>query len=82
MNYQSFTNLQIKKPFKNSFHSIKIELRDSTGEENPFCVRSNYTSCSLVPYFSLFSLFFEDMQDNVEEVLELLHKLLGELQYP
>ena len=28
------------------------------------------------------SLFFEDMQDNVEEVLELSHKLLGELQTP
>ena len=26
--------------------------------------------------------FFEDMQDNVEGVLELLHKLLGELQSP
>ena len=25
---------------------------------------------------------FEDMQDNMEEVLELLHKLLGELQQP
>ena len=30
----------------------------------------------------LISLFFEDMQNNVEEVLELLHKLLGELQSP
>ena len=27
------------------------------------------------------SLFFEDRLDNVEEVLELLHKLLGELQF-
>ena len=26
--------------------------------------------------------FFEDMQDNVEEVLELSRKLLGELQSP
>ena len=25
-------------------------------------------------------LIFEDMQDNMEEVLEFLHKLLGELQ--
>ena len=36
MNYQSFTNLQIKKFLKNFFHSIKIELRDTTGEKNPF----------------------------------------------
>ena len=30
----------------------------------------------------LISVFFEDMQDNVEEVLELLQKLLGGLQSP
>ena len=36
MNYQSFTNLQFKKLLKNSFHSIKIELRDTTGEKIPF----------------------------------------------
>ena len=28
------------------------------------------------------SLFFEDIQGNVEEILELSHKLLGELQSP
>ena len=36
MNYQTFTNLQLKISFKNSVHSIKIELRDSTGEESFF----------------------------------------------
>ena len=36
MNYQSFTNLQLKIFFKNSFHSIKIELRDTTNEKIPF----------------------------------------------
>ena len=36
MNYQSFTNLQFKKLLKNSFHSIKIELSDTTGEKIPF----------------------------------------------
>ena len=36
MNYQSFTNLQFKKLLKIFFHSIKIELRDSTGEKIPF----------------------------------------------
>ena len=36
MNYQSFTNLQFKKLLKNSFHGIKVELRDTTGEKIPF----------------------------------------------
>ena len=35
MNNQSFTNLKFKKLFENSFHNIKIELRDSTGEKIP-----------------------------------------------
>ena len=35
MNYQNFPNLQFKK-IKNSFHSIKLELRDSYGEKVPF----------------------------------------------
>ena len=37
MNYQSFTNLQFKKLLKNSFYSIKIELRDSTWEKIFLC---------------------------------------------
>ena len=38
MNDQSFTNLQFKKLFKkNSFHSIKIELRDTTEEKFVLC---------------------------------------------
>ena len=36
MNYQNFPNLQFKKILKNSFHSIKLELRDSYGEKEPF----------------------------------------------
>ena len=36
MNYQSFTNLQIKRLLKNSFHSIKLELKDTKGEKIPF----------------------------------------------
>ena len=35
MSYQSFTNLQFEKMFKNSFLSNKIELRDTTGEKIP-----------------------------------------------
>lgn len=36
MNYQTFDNLQFRKVMKNSFHSIKVELRHSTGERIPF----------------------------------------------
>ena len=36
MNYQNFPNLQFKKFLKNSFHIIKLELRDSYGEKVPF----------------------------------------------
>ena len=99
MNYQSFTKLKFKKLLKNSFQSIKIELRDSTGVQIPFVsvgiirvvllfrkISNNYFWFKLHTKWLLknqqIALFFEDMQDNVEEVLELLHKLLGELQYP
>ena len=51
MNYQSFTNLQFKKLLKNSFHSIKIELRDSTGEKIPF------VSVGTTELFSCFARF-------------------------
>ena len=33
MNYHSFKNIQFEKRLKNSFHSIKIELRGSAGEK-------------------------------------------------
>ena len=36
MNYQFFTNLEVRKLFEKSFHSIKIELWDTTGEKIPF----------------------------------------------
>ena len=36
MNYQTFQNLQFKSLLKNAFHSIRIELRDATGEKIPF----------------------------------------------
>lgn len=36
MNYQSFSTLQYKKLLKNTFHSIKVELRDALGEKIPF----------------------------------------------
>ena len=37
MNYHSFKNIQFKKLLKNSFHGIKIELRDSAGEKFLLC---------------------------------------------
>ena len=36
MNYQTFSNLQFRPMLKNSFHSIRIDLRDTSGEKIPF----------------------------------------------
>ena len=36
MNYQTCSNLQYRRLFKNSFHSIHIDLRDTSGEKFPF----------------------------------------------
>lgn len=36
MNYQSFQNLQYKRVLKNSFHTVQLELRDTSGEKIPF----------------------------------------------
>ena len=36
MNYQTFSNLQFRFLLKNSFHSIHIDLRDTSGEKIPF----------------------------------------------
>ena len=36
MNYQTFSNLQFRPLLKNSFHNIHIDLRDTSGEKNPF----------------------------------------------
>ena len=35
MNYQNFPNIHFKKILRNSFHSIKLELRDFYGEKIP-----------------------------------------------
>ena len=36
MNYHTFSNLQFFRLLKNSFHSINIDLRDTSGEKIPF----------------------------------------------
>ena len=36
MNYQTFSNLQFRPLLKNSFHSIHIDLRDTSGDKIPF----------------------------------------------
>ena len=36
MNYQTFSNLQFRRLLKNSFQSIHIDLRDTSGEKIPF----------------------------------------------
>ena len=38
MNYQTFSNLQFRPLLKNSFHSIPIDLRDTSGEKNRLCL--------------------------------------------
>ena len=35
MNYQTFSNLQFRRLLRNSFHSILIDLRDTSGETIP-----------------------------------------------
>ena len=35
MNYQTFSNVQFRPLLKNSFHSIHIDLRDTSGEKLP-----------------------------------------------
>ena len=36
MNYQTFSNLKFRRLLKNFFHSIHIDLRDTSGEKIPF----------------------------------------------
>ena len=36
MNYQTISNLQFRPLLKSSFHSIQIDLRDTSGEKTPF----------------------------------------------
>ena len=36
MNYQTFSNIQFRRLLKYSFHSIHIDLRDTSGEKIPF----------------------------------------------
>ena len=36
MNYQTFSNLQFRPLLKNSFHSIHIDLRNTSGQKIPF----------------------------------------------
>ena len=43
MNYETFSSLQFRPLLKNSFHSIHIDLRNTSGEKNPL-----YLSVSLV----------------------------------
>ena len=36
MNYQTLSNLQFRRLLKNFFHSLHIDLRDTSGEKIPF----------------------------------------------
>ena len=44
MNYQTFSNLQFKPLLKNSFHSIHIDLRDTSGRKE-LCICWYHSSC-------------------------------------
>ena len=45
MNYQTFSNLQFRPPLKNFFDSIHIDLGDTSGEKNTFCICRYHSSC-------------------------------------
>ena len=45
MEYQTFSNLQFRPLPKNSFHSIHIDLRDTSGEQSTFCICWYHSSC-------------------------------------
>ena len=49
MNYQTFSNLQFRLLLKKSFHVIHIDLRDTSGEKNTFCICRYHSSCFDVP---------------------------------
>ena len=34
--YQKFSNLHFRRLLKNSFHSVNVDLRDTSGEKIPF----------------------------------------------
>ena len=48
MNYQTFSNRQFRPLLKNSFHSIHIDLRDTSGEKNTLCICRYHSSCFVV----------------------------------
>ena len=48
MNYQTFSNLQFRPLVKNYFHSIHIDLRNSSGEKIPFVSAIDITRLVLI----------------------------------
>ena len=56
MNYQTFSNLQFRPLLKNSFHSIHIDLRDTSGEEIPFV--SVGIACLVLMFRKVFNIHF------------------------
>ena len=45
MNYQTFSNLQFIPMLKSSFHTIHIDLRDTSGKKTTFCIFRYHSSC-------------------------------------
>ena len=96
MIYQTFINLQFRPLLKNSFHSIHIDLRDTSDEKTPFlsvgitrlvwCLKTPPTIISNLKTlqdgcFKTSSHTIEVLVDNVDGASVHSHKLLGELQF-
>ena len=60
MNYQTFSNLQFRPLLRNSFHSIHIDLRDTSGEKIPFLSVS--ISRLVLMFGKVFSIHFQHIQ--------------------
>ena len=45
MNYQTFSNLQFRPLLKNFFHSIHIDLTDTSGEKKTHCICRYHSTC-------------------------------------
>ena len=56
MNYQTISNLQFKPLFKNCFHSIHIDLKDTSGEKMP--VGSLSITCLVFMFRKASSIYF------------------------
>ena len=55
-NYQTLSNLEFRPLLKNLFHSLHIDLRETSGEKTPFV--SVKTSCLVLMFIKASSIYF------------------------